>query len=168
MTTFDLSGEWEGHYVQDRGRRGISMRVVQRGQSFVGAMRDADTLLASREKLHAQAADGSAKPELIGEAEVLSTLPEHSTIEGEVEGRIVEFTKSYRGHSRTDVWVPGRTKMQFEAPGHQVNYRGTLDATGNELTGYWTIAAPKGAKRLRDRFVLRRARHAAGGAPAGS
>lgn len=154
--TIDLSGDWTGHYEQDGGRHGLSMRVVQRGQSFVGAMRDVDTLMASREVLHARAADGSQQPEIIGEAEVLSSLPEHSTIEGEVEGRLVTFVKSYQGKSSTNVWVPGRAKMQFESPGHQVNYRGTLDATGTELAGHWTIPPKHGGLVLRDRFLLRR------------
>ncbi len=160
MTTFDLTGDWEGHYVQDRGRHGISMRVVQRGQSFVGAMRDADTLLSSRQELHAPAGDDGKHPEPLGEVEVLSAVPEHSTIEGEVEGRVVTFVKSYRGNSSTSVWGPGGAKVHVETPGHQVNYRGTLDVRGDEFAGHWSIPSPDGDKPLRDRFLLRRVRPA--------
>ena len=157
MTTFDLSGEWAGHYRQNGGRHGISMRIAQRGESFVGAMRDADTLLASRETLHAQAADGESKqPEVLGEAEVLSAVPEHSIIEGEVAGRVVTFVKSYQGKSSTSVWVGARANMTFEFPGHQVFYRGTLDAAGQVLTGHWKIPPHHGGPPLRDRFELRR------------
>lgn len=161
MTTLDLSGDWAGHYEQGGGRHGISMRIVQRGECFVGAMRDVDTLMASREVLHALAADGAPQPEVIGEAEVLSTLPEHSTVEGEVAGRVVTFVKSYRGKSSTSVWVPGKAKMQFEAPGQQVQYRGTLTADGQQLAGHWTIAASSGGPELRDRFLLKRAKQQA-------
>lgn len=154
MTTFDLSGEWQGHYEQNRRQHGISMRVVQRGQSFVGAMRDADTLLASSEPLQPPTGGGAVQP--IAHAEVLSSLPEHSTVEGEVEGRLVSFVKSYRGTSSTSFWVPGRAKLKIEAPGHQVHYRGTLDASGAEFAGYWTIPAGRGSRTLRGRFLLRR------------
>jgi hypothetical protein len=157
MTTFDLTGDWTGHYEQNRGRHGISMRIVQRGQSFVGAMRDADTMLSSRERLHAVGDDGK-RPDEINEVEVLSTLPEHSTIEGEVEGRVVTFVKSYRGTSTTSVWGAGGAKADFEAPGHQVNYRGTLDARGDEFAGHWTIEGADDGPKLRDRFLLRRTR----------
>ena len=154
MTTFDLSGEWQGHYEQNRRQHGISMRVVQRGQSFVGAMRDVDTLLASAEALTPPSGDGT-KPETV-QAEVLSSLPEHSTIEGEIEGRLVSFVKSYRGTSTTHVRVPGRAQMTFAAPGHQVQYRGTLTPAGDEFAGYWTIPPRHGERTLRGRFVLRR------------
>jgi hypothetical protein len=157
MTTIDLTGDWQGHYVQDKGQHGISMRVVQRGGSFVGRMRDVDTLLASRQELRAPT-DGA---ELLGEADVLSTLPEHSTVEGELDGRVVAFVKSYHGKSTTTVSVNGRT-MNFTAPGHAVQYRGTLAADGDEIAGHWTIDAPDGGKPLRDRFLLRRVRPAKG------
>ncbi|MBL8755967.1 MAG: hypothetical protein JNK15_21910, partial [Planctomycetes bacterium] len=150
MTTIDLTGDWEGHYVQNGGRHGISMRVVQRGASFVGRMRDVDTLMASRQELRAPTDDA----ELLGEADVLSTLPEHSTVEGEAEGRVVTFVKRYHGKSTTTVSVAGRT-MNFTAPGHAVQYRGTLDAPGDELAGHWSIDAVDGGKPLRDRFLLR-------------
>lgn len=161
MTTIDLTGAWQGHYVQNRGRHGIAMRVVQRGQSFVGAMRDTDTLLAGRAVVRAPAADAAAAPAVVGEAEVLSSLPEHSTVEGEIEGRIVTFVKTYRGNSSLDVWVPGRPPGKVEVKGHQVHYRGTLAADRDELTGYWTITPARGGPRLRGAFVLRRVARAA-------
>lgn len=156
--TIDLTGDWQGHYEQNGGRHGISMHIAQRGQSFVGRMRDVDTVLASREVLHAQAADDAGKrPEVIGEAEVLSTLPEHSIVEGELTGRVVTFVKTYQGKSSTNVWVANRASMTFEFPGHQVRYRGTLDPSGTEIAGHWSIAAQEAGPSLRDRFLLRRA-----------
>src|SRR5688500_7832241 len=153
----DVSGSWVGHYEQNGGRHGISMHVAQRGESFVGRMRDVDTVLAGRAQLHAQAADGDGSTTIVvGDAEVLSTLPEHSVVEGEVEGRVVTFVKRYQGTTSTSVWVPDRASMSFESPGHDVRYRGTLDAEGRELAGHWSIPGRDGAPEARGRFVLRR------------
>lgn len=156
--TFDLTGAWEGHYLQSGRRHGISMHVVQRGQSFVGRMRDVDTLLASHEVLHAMEGGGDGKTrEVVGEAEVLLTLPEHSSVEGEIEQRVVTFVKSYQGKSSTSVWVEGKANMTFEVPGHQVQYRGVLATDGNVLSGHWRIEPKQhGGELLRDRFELRR------------
>ncbi|MGB3967812.1 MAG: hypothetical protein WBO45_13855, partial [Planctomycetota bacterium] len=142
-------------YQQNGGRHGITMQVVQRGQSFVGSMRDADTVLASRARMQQEPAGGGKGR--TAEVDVLSTLPEHSTIEGEVEGRLVEFVKSYQGKSSTSVWGPGGKSMTVESPGHRVHYRGTLDATGSVLRGVWRIR-PREAddEPLRDQFELRR------------
>jgi hypothetical protein len=164
MTTIDISGDWQGHYEQNRRQHGISMHVVQRGQSFVGAMRDAVTLLASTERLRAMRGSGAGATDTAVQAEVLSSMPEHSTVEGEVEDRLVTFVKSYRGVSSTNVWVAGKAKLKIEAPGHQVHYRGTLAANGNEFAGYWTIPAAKGGTTLRGRFLLRRDRASGSGA----
>ena len=46
--------------------------------------------------------------------------------------------------------------MTFEFAGHQVHYLGTLDATGEVLSGHWNIAPHAGEKAMRDRFELRR------------
>lgn len=157
MTEFDLTGSWEGHYVQNGRQHGISMRVVQRGHSFVGAMRDADTLLVGQERLHAASVEDGKDTEVLGDAEVLSSLPEHSSIEGEVEGRLVTFTKRYQGKSSTSVWVEGKANLTFETPGHAVHYRGVLSKDGGVLTGMWRIPPPNGdGELLRDQFELRR------------
>ncbi len=157
MTPIDVSGSWVGHYEQAGGRHGISMHVAQRGQSFVGRMRDVDTLLASRGLLQAHSADDESKrPVVLGEAEVLSTLPEHSIVEGEVAGRIVTFVKRYQGTSSATVRVGDQPSIDFELPGHDVHYHGTLDPGGTELAGHWTIPALAGDGSQRDRFVLRR------------
>lgn len=156
--TFDLTGTWEGHFVQNGRRHGISMRVVQRGQSFVGAMRDVDTLMVSHERLHTAGGDGDKDTELVGEAEVLSSLPEHSSIEGEVENRLVTFVKHYQGTTSTSIWMPGKPHVTFEVPGHDVHYRGMLSLDGNTIAGMWRIPPQHTAgELLRDRFELQRA-----------
>ena len=154
--TLDLTGTWEGHYLQTGRRHGISMQVVQRGQSFVGRMRDVDTVLASQEQLRTPNSK-NPKVEVITNADVMSTLPEFSIVEGEVEGRVVTFVKSYQGKSTTSVWVGDTATRTFEFPGHQVNYVGTLDVKGEVLHGHWSIPPRNGEKALRDRFELRRA-----------
>lgn len=157
MTELDLTGTWEGHYVQNGRQHGLSMRVVQRGASFVGAMRDADTLLVSQERLHAASVDDGKDTEVVGEAEVLSSLPEHSSVEGEVEGRLVTFTKRYQGKSSTSIWVAGKANLTFETPGHVVHYRGVLSPDGSLLSGMWRIPPQHSdGELLRDHFELRR------------
>lgn len=158
--TFDLTGTWEGHFVQNGRRHGISMRVVQRGQSFVGAMRDVDTLMVSHERLHTAGGDGGKEKEAEAgsEAEVLSSLPEHSSIEGEVEQRLVTFVKRYQGKTSTSIWVPGRANVTFELPGHDVHYRGMLSPDGTTIAGMWRIPPQHtGGELMRDRFELQRA-----------
>jgi hypothetical protein len=156
MSTHDLSGTWQGHYWQGGGRHAISMQIVQRGQSFVGRMVDSDTVLASRETLRTQPA---GKGDVLAEVEVMSTLPEQSTIEGEIEGRLVQFTKHYQGKSSASVWVADSKTRTYEFPGHRVLYDGALSGDGEEIVGHWQIAAqtPEGAAQ-RDRFLLRRRR----------
>ncbi|MFO1032045.1 MAG: hypothetical protein U1F60_13290 [Planctomycetota bacterium] len=157
MTEFDLTGTWEGHYVQGGRQHGISMRVVQRGASFVGAMRDVDTLLVSQERLHAASVEDGKDAEVLGEAEVLSSLPEHSFVEGEVEGRLVTFTKRYQGKSSTSIWVEGKANLTFETPGHAVHYRGVLSPDGDLLSGMWRIPPQHSdGELMRDHFELRR------------
>jgi hypothetical protein len=154
MATFQLTGTWSGYYEQSGCRHGISMQVVQRGQSFVGAMRDEDTVLASRELLRTRPAGGGT--EMIGEAEVLSTLPERSIVEGEVTGRTVAFVKQYQGTSTTSIRVGNRKTVSIEVPDHQVSYRGALDASGEEMVGTWSIPSRGNGRSQRGRFVLRR------------
>lgn len=157
MATFQLTGTWSGYYEQSGCRHGISMQVVQRGQSFVGAMRDEDTVLASRELVRTRSGNGDAT-ELVGEAEVLSTLPERSIVEGEVTGRTVAFVKQYQGTSTTSIRVGNRKTVSIEVPGHQVFYRGAVDASGDEVAGTWSIPARSNGRSQRGRFMLRRQR----------
>jgi len=161
MSTHDLGGDWEGYYVQDGRQHGITMRLAQRGQSFVGSMRDADTLLAGTQKLDREIfGDDTMAARLLGEVEILAELPEHSVVEGEVNGRVVDFIKTYQGPTHTSVRLAGKGEMVFEMTGHAVRYLGTLSTDGAEITGHWTIEPKDGARLMRDRFTLRRAPNA--------
>lgn len=158
MTNHDLGGDWEGHYVQDGRKHGITMRVAQRGQSFVGSMRDVDTLLAGTQTLDREVfGEDTMAARLLGEVEILAELPEHSVVEGEVHGRVVNFMKTYQGPTHTSVRLAGKGEMVFEMTGHAVRYLGTLSTDGAEIAGHWTIEPKDGARLMRDRFTLRRA-----------
>ena len=134
------------------------MRLAQRGQSFVGSMRDADTLLAGTQTLDREVfGDDTMAARLLGEVEILAELPERSVVEGEVHGRVVNFMKTYQGPTHTSVRLAGKGEMVFEMTGHAVRYLGTLSTDGAEITGHWTIEPKDGARLMRDRFTLRRA-----------
>ena len=153
-TDADLSGDWTGFYQQGGARCGISMRVVQRGQSFVGTMRDHTTMAMHNVELDAAAADLAA----IGDAvpEIVTTLPEHSTVEGEVHGGEVVFHKRYRGAQQTTVWL-GRSKaLDLRIEDACVQYRGALQQNGRMLRGEWSIADRDGVRGERGAFELRR------------
>ena len=140
-TAADITGSWRGHYEQSGGRRGISMQVVQKGQSFVGRMRDAETLLSGSAELLRVDADGVELEPL--RMESVGELPEYSIVEGSVVGDHVEFDKVYQGAHRITVWVPGHGEAQHEIPEHRVTYRGRLQAGATVLRGEWRIRAPR-------------------------
>jgi hypothetical protein len=161
MTTHDLTGDWRGHYEQAGGRHGIRMVVAQKGQSLVGRMQDDDTVLMGTVRVPlATRKDGS--PLTTGEAELVTTLPESSRIEGDVDGARVAFTKSYQGSQRTVMWMGGNS-MEIEIPSHSVAYRGELDADGSTLRGEWRLRSRDGVPGERGAFELRRERAASGG-----
>jgi len=149
----DITGNWTGHYEQVGARHGITMRVVQKGESFAGAMEDEDTLIV-----------GSIPPEHLGdvelpdgvEPELFTSLPAASTVEGEVQGQLVTFAKSYRGSQSTIVRI-GDREFTIEIQGHCVHYRGMLDRDGAGIRGEWAIAPPDpDGEPERGRFELRR------------
>lgn len=160
MTNQDLTGDWNGFYEQAGARCGIAMHVVQRGQSFVGSMRDANTLTMTN--LEFEAGELPAVMRDLGQPEMVTSLPEHSTIEGEVEGERVSFQKRYRGSQNTTVWFGGTEVMRIEIQEHSVFYRGRLDRGAGVLRGEWSIRCNDGGPDERGAFVLRRQQ--AGGA----
>lgn len=152
----DISGIWRGHYEQAGGRHGIAMQVVQRGESFVGRMRDDDTLISGAVTVHAEGhVDARGQP-LVLEAETLGSLPEHSVVEGEVHGDFVEFDKRYLGVHRISSWIGGR-EFHHELADHRVRYAGRLDADGAVLRGRWSLhGCPPDGPGCSGAFELRR------------
>ena len=150
----DLTGRWQGHYEQNRGRHGISMVVAQRGSSFVGRMRDADTLIAKHKKLDSPGPGPSGRTT---DVEVVHSLPEESHIEGNIEGAAVQFVKRYLGKATSSLWGAGSSSVHQEKSDHRVFYHGDLLEGGNLLRGEWRIPSDsEDEPDLVDRFELRR------------
>jgi hypothetical protein len=136
VTTFDLSGAWKGHYVQNGKEHAISMRVVHKGHSLMGAMHDEETMWISEDELATDQEGLDAPPPR--PVEVLTVLPPESTLEGDVDGRRVSFCKRYSGtHSFT--LLLGDASVSAELEGHRVFYDGELDDSGCVLRGEWSI-----------------------------
>ncbi|MCK5942047.1 MAG: hypothetical protein KAI24_08775 [Planctomycetes bacterium] len=133
----DISGRWRGHYEQDGGRHGISMEVAQRGGSFVGRMRDEDTVLSGTAKVPTIDEQGTENGSV--DFETMGVLPEFSIVEGDVDGRSVAFVKRYEGTHSVVAWIDEGEEAQFEIPGHLVHYQGELVDDGSKLTGEWRI-----------------------------
>jgi hypothetical protein len=149
--SFDLSGNWRGHYLQARGRYGISMEVAQEGTRFRGRMRDEHTLIAGIEKL-----GGDEPDEVPTDFDLLITLPEHSEIEGEVDGDRVSFLKRYLGKHTARAFSE-QNELEVEIDGHSVFYSGSIEESGEVLRGFWRIPAMfPGDRGETDRFELRR------------
>ncbi|MBK9387836.1 MAG: hypothetical protein IPN34_23720 [Planctomycetes bacterium] len=147
----DLSGTWRGHYLQARARYGIAMEVAQEGARLRGRMRDEHTLIAGTEKLR-----GDDPGEDPTDYELLITLPEHSEIEGEVDGDRVSFVKRYLG-KHTARALSERNELEVEIDGHHVLYAGHIEEGGAVLRGFWRIPpAFPGERGDTDRFELHR------------
>lgn len=146
----DLTGAWRGHYVQAGREHGISMRVAQRGQSLVGAMRDDETLWISHDTLVREGAEPVSHP-----VDVVTELPADSVLEGDVLGRAVSFVKRYRG-THTFTLLLGDQSVSASVEGHKVLYRGELDDSGRVLRGEWTIPTSDGEDGESGAFELRR------------
>lgn len=135
----DITGAWRGFYEQDGGRHGISMDVVQRGVSFVGRMRDEDTLLSGTAEITRVDEDG-AEIEL-PPIETMGVLPEFSIVEGTVTGEQVGFDKFYQGKHEVTVWGGGHGEAHHETSEHRVRYDGRLDGGARRIRGEWRIVS---------------------------
>ena len=138
----NVSGDWQGHYEQDGGRHGIRMQVAQVGQSFVGEMRDEDTVLSGRSEI-AVYDEAECAAEAV-ELETMGVLPERSIVEGTVEGDRVVFDKCYQGAHTQSAWIDGGDEMHLEVPAHTVRYEGELEPGGDVLRGRWSIPGEVG------------------------
>lgn len=148
-----LTGVWAGHYVQEGAKHGITMQVTQRGASFRGTMRDADTLTIG-EMQH----DADAEPRTRHDAgEIVSSLPEESSIEGTVTGDRIAFTKVYRGTHTIEMWTAD-SSVRIEVTDHTVLYEGRISRAGDRITGSWRIEDLGLGEEIEEgAFVLERA-----------
>src|SRR3954463_14209454 len=108
-----LTGQWTGYYVQKDQRRPITARLVQRNDRLEGSMRDLQTRFEM--SVYEMAAECGLPPgadERIGgglrekfpEEEgapirAVMTLPDDSTVRGQVRGQAVSFRKTYNGEA---------------------------------------------------------------------
>jgi hypothetical protein len=166
-----LTGRWTGYYVQKDQHRAIAAELVQRNDRLEGAMHDLQTrfemsvyemaaecglppgadeqIVAKLRQEHADQARGPIR--------ALMTLPDESTVQGNVRGQSVYFRKTYTGEAFSGYSV-GSKEVGVRVMGHCVHYRGTLSDDGQSLEGTWWIEADlkKNLRRCEGPFLLRR------------
>lgn len=161
----DLTGEWTGFYRQHDHVRPISARLVQDGDVLTGTMSDVETdfemtvtELAQEAALPPGADEvitaklREVMPEATGPIRAVAKLPEHSVVEGRINGDRVEFIKTYQGEHFSGYRV-GEQLVGIPHANHQVLYSGM--AFGDVIEGKWLICAGQGTRAEGD-FELRR------------
>jgi len=172
----DLSGHWTGYYTQHDHRRPISADLSQDGDRLSGLMNDACTAFESSiselvmeeglppgtdEQLveHLRSAFPDAPP---GPVRAEVRLPSTSVLEGEVNGRSVQFLKTYQGQHFKGFRI-GDTRLGQLGTEQEVIYRGRVSADGSEIEGRWQIPGDPSLalpmSRTQGGFVLRRDPH---------
>ncbi len=171
--TLDLTGRWAGYYTQHDERRSISAELVQDGEELSGSMSDECTHfeisipdLVMQEGLPPGADEQiverirSAHPEA-GDAPIRaeSDLPSDSVVRGEVDGKVVQFLKTYQGDHLAGLRI-GESWVGAKITGHQVFYRGQVSTDGSEIEGRWRVSAaasgPLQGARIEGGFLLKR------------
>jgi hypothetical protein len=172
MDRHDLTGHWDGYYIQLDKRRSISADLDQRGDHLSGMMNDDCTRieatvaeLALAEGLPPGADEAIVEhlrslvpdaPDVPIRAEVC--LPPKSTLDGEVAGRVVRFRKTYQGQHFTGYRI-GDVRVGSLGQGQEVDYWGQLSADGTEIEGHWRLPGDPDrglSRRLGGSFFLRR------------
>lgn len=166
----DLSGDWEGCYMQSGAWRKITAVIVQTGERVAGSMRDWQTEF--ERSLFDAALEAGLPPgadEQIDESlrrlhpaerkapiRSKSRLPSDSKLEGTVRGKFVEFTKTYQGQHFSGYQI-GSQEVGWTGEGHAVRYSGRIEADGNRIEGVWTISDADSPQRaLQGPFWLER------------
>jgi hypothetical protein len=168
----DLSGDWEGCYLQSGAARKIAAVIVQTGERITGTMRDWETEFerslfdAALEAGLPPGADEQIDAQLrrlhptAGKTPIRSKsrLPSDSTIEGTVRGRFVAFTKTYQGQHFSGYQI-GSQEVGWTAEDQAVRYSGRIEADRNRIEGVWTISDPDSPRKaLQGPFWLERVR----------
>jgi hypothetical protein len=166
----DLSGDWEGCYMQSGASRRITAVISQAGNRITGTMRDWETEFDR--SLFDAALEAGLPPGTDEQIEEQlrrlhpadrkspirsrSRLPTDSIIEGTIQGHFVAFTKTYQGEHFTGYQIGGR-EVGWTAENHAVRYSGRIEAEGNRIEGVWTICPPSSPPRaLQGPFWLER------------
>jgi hypothetical protein len=167
----DLSGHWEGFYIQHGRERPVSADLTQDGDHLAGEMRDEELVFETSvaemameeglppgaderivEQVRSLLPGGGALPV---HAEVL--VPPRADVEGEVAGDAVRFTKTYRGLFFAGYRI-GDLRVGVGGEDQEVQYRGRISPDGREIEGRWLLpeSAARGLLRPEGGFVLRR------------
>ena len=157
MDAYDLTGSWEGHYVQHDRPSPIRAELIQQGDRLTGTMRDIqpETDL-SVEQVAAEAGLPPGADEQIvarlrslfpeapaARVRYVAQQPPESSLEGSVHGSAVEFVKTYRG-AHFSGYAVGDTLVGHQIEGHAVHYEGGISPDGCEIEGKWWIGPPRG------------------------
>ena len=156
--TGGLNGSWCGHYLQQGSCHRLECVLSHDRTRVWGRMRDLDatsqqTLLEATAAL-APGADEQLAQQIYplfpgqprGPITIHSELPEHSRVQGTVNGVFVRFTKTYQGKSYHGYRMNGQMVRHASEPA-PIEYTGRLSPDGRTLSGQWTIyeqATPKG------------------------
>jgi hypothetical protein len=166
----DLSGRWEGCYMQSGAARKITAVLLQAENRITGTMRDWETEFdrslfdAALEAGLPPGADEQIEEQLRrlhpaqpgAPIRSKSRLPSDSTLEGTVRAGFVAFTKTYQGRHFTGYQI-GSQEVGWTAENHAVRYSGRIEADGNRIEGVWTICRPDSPQRaLQGPFWLER------------
>jgi hypothetical protein len=167
----NLTGRWEGNYVQYGAAHAIAADLVVVGGRLTGRMTDRET---QSERSVFEMALGAGLPpgadeliiahlrQLVPDApgapvRSVTHLPPASVLEGSVRGRSVCLRKIYQGEHFSGYRV-GDRYVGVVLEHHVVHYQGELDDAVTEIHGKWWIEPARGAggRRAEGSFSLRR------------
>jgi hypothetical protein len=167
----DVSGRWEGFFLQHGLKRPISADIHQEGDHLSGTMSDAETAFESSvsELAMEEGLPPGADEQIVEQVRSLvpggyrlpvraeTLVPSDSVLDGEVAGDAVRFLKRYQGMSFTGYRI-GDTRVGVSGEDQEVQYRGRISPDGNEIEGRWLLAnsPAKGLVRTEGGFVLRK------------
>ena len=83
-------------------------------------------------------------------------LPTDSTIDGDIDGRQISFTKVYDG-SQVTTWITSEQESSVKVPTSPVFYLGDISENNTLITGTFKVVDPSGrAPTSKGRFRLRK------------
>lgn len=169
---FDVTGKWEGFYLQNDRKAPISAEFVQSAERIAGWMADGEP---EYDMSLSQAAATAGLPP--GEDELIERnlrnsfpefgtepirwvvkLPESSIVQGRIAGERIEFLKKYRGKHSAGYQAGRHFVLCFETEAHAVNYSGRISGDGGLVDGNWWINADpeRNLRRAEGLFTLHR------------
>src|SRR5262245_8915426 len=167
----DITGRWVGAYFQHGREHPLIAEFAHIDSNLQGKMTDVVTEFetsvfeAAMEAGLPPGADEQIEanirkqhPELPrAPIRAAATLPAASILEGEVNGRVVRFRKTYLGEHFTG-WKVGDRLIGSTIAGHIVQFRGRIGDDHNSLEGQWWVDGDRkaGTRRLEGGFLLTR------------